>query len=789
MLWDLDWDLIDKHGFNPNVYGAWNTGGNNRALQYVIDGLKFQGCAPGSSSHETRSSRATEALGEARTPARSGRRSPAAVSASAPSRGRPDRDDNSEAFDTASGLPGGLLRRHCDPPDAQHGRSGDGRGDGVRRRGRPRPRHPGQQLPVLAAGRLHHPAHGDTGGGVHHAAAAADPGGDTGQLPALLRPGNGPLHVPVEDAPGVGRHLPRVRPHAGRRRSAPRLLPHPGEPRVRSLGQCARRRRPARRERHHHAAWAGLRDDDERRQRPLLVRAIAEGHVRRQRPRQAGATSPQTQTIDLSRPRTVDFTLPRRSDAFGYTCGLETAPFEQAATIVPITGDDVAGTIDLPFAFTFYGFSYTRAHVCTNGFIELVGPSTTNCSAANAAIPTTGRPNGAIYSFWDDTFVDAQASIRTETKGASPNRRFVIEFRNPHFFEDTSRRVDFNIVLHENGEIVTQYRNLADDGRERGNSATIGIENHTGLDALRVAFNASVLAPRAGGHLDPIPAAAAAARRTRSRAMSVTTQNQPIANATVTIEDTPITPATTDANGFYSFERVPEGTYSTTAESGCKAPRRRSWSCPARRRSTSRSRRLTDSFGYSCERGERRALRRGRHGPRPHGRRRVGPDHAAVPVHALRHDVHGRPCVHERLHRVWARLPASAPLTNAAIPTTGRPNGAIYAYWDDLFVDAEASIRTQLKGTAPNRRFVIEYRNVRYFGDTTRRIDFSLVLDENGQILTQYRNLANDGRERGNSATLGIENAAGDVALRFSFNQALLGVEPAVNTITYRPPA
>ena len=56
ILWDMSWDLVDKHGFNPNVYGAWNTGGNNRALQYVIDGLKMQGCDPAWSSPATRSS-------------------------------------------------------------------------------------------------------------------------------------------------------------------------------------------------------------------------------------------------------------------------------------------------------------------------------------------------------------------------------------------------------------------------------------------------------------------------------------------------------------------------------------------------------------------------------------------------------------------------------------------------------------------------------------------------------------------------------------------------------------
>ena len=82
--------------------------------------------------------------------------------------------------------------------------------------------------------------------------------------------------------------------------------------------------------------------------------------------------------------------------------------------------------------------------------------------------PGTGTPNAAIYSFWDDLFVDATASVRTELLGSAPNRRFVIEWRNVHFFSDTTRRIDVNVVLHENGQILTQYRNLADDGRERG---------------------------------------------------------------------------------------------------------------------------------------------------------------------------------------------------------------------------------------------------------------------------------------------------------------------------------
>jgi hypothetical protein len=47
MLWDMYWNLVAKHGFNPNVYDDWSTGGNNLAIQLVVDGMKFQPCEPG----------------------------------------------------------------------------------------------------------------------------------------------------------------------------------------------------------------------------------------------------------------------------------------------------------------------------------------------------------------------------------------------------------------------------------------------------------------------------------------------------------------------------------------------------------------------------------------------------------------------------------------------------------------------------------------------------------------------------------------------------------------------
>lgn len=45
MLWEMTWDLIAEYGFDDDIYNG--TGGNNIALQLVMDGLKLQPCSPG----------------------------------------------------------------------------------------------------------------------------------------------------------------------------------------------------------------------------------------------------------------------------------------------------------------------------------------------------------------------------------------------------------------------------------------------------------------------------------------------------------------------------------------------------------------------------------------------------------------------------------------------------------------------------------------------------------------------------------------------------------------------
>ena len=115
VLWDVTWDLIDKHGFNPNVYAPWHTGGNNLALQLVIDGLKMQGCGPGFVVGRDAIIAADAALtgGEnACTLWASFARRGLGFSAV---QGTTNRNDNTEAFDTHPACRSDFLNRTAQP--------------------------------------------------------------------------------------------------------------------------------------------------------------------------------------------------------------------------------------------------------------------------------------------------------------------------------------------------------------------------------------------------------------------------------------------------------------------------------------------------------------------------------------------------------------------------------------------------------------------------------------------------------------------------------------------------
>lgn len=125
---------------------------------------------------------------------------------------------------------------------------------------------------------------------------------------------------------------------------------------------------------------------------------------------------------------------------------------------------------------------------------------------------------------------------------------------------------------------------------------------------------------------------------------------------------------------------------------------------------------------------------------------------------------------------------------NTTLPSDGAPRTMIAAYWDDLFVDQFANVRTKSAGSAPNRRFIIEWNNVVYCcnpDNDFRRVSFEIVLLENGRILLQYREIdeffyEETIRERGAGATVGIQNQDGTDGIQRSFNQPYLDNQLAI---------
>jgi subtilisin family serine protease len=203
-----------------------------------------------------------------------------------------------------------------------------------------------------------------------------------------------------------------------------------------------------------------------------------------------GCFEPVTRRLVVDGPETLDFTLPSRSDAHGYFCRPQAPRYVEATTVLPLSGDDATAEVALPFPFIFYGREYTRAFVSTNGLVSFREPASQYLSTP---IPSSGAPNAAIYVLWDDLVVDATASVRVLAQGTAPHRRFVIEWRDVAFTQDLAQRVSFEVILHEDGNVLMQYRGLEGGGLEQGSAATVGLENETGTVALQYASDAPVL--------------------------------------------------------------------------------------------------------------------------------------------------------------------------------------------------------------------------------------------------------------------------------------------------------
>ena len=126
--------------------------------------------------------------------------------------------------------------------------------------------------------------------------------------------------------------------------------------------------------------------------------------------------------------------------------------------------------------------------------------------------------------------------------------------------------------------------------------------------------------------------------------------------------------------------------------------------------------------------------------------------------------------------------------TEAAIPNSAAPNNFIAAFWDDLIVDGTGKILYTTIGAAPNRKLIIQFGNMGFYGFPAFMGTFAVILYESSNIIqVQYRLIVDNTSTRGHggSATIGLENSDGTAGVQYAFH------DPAAVTtgkaISYTP--
>lgn len=257
----------------------------------------------------------------------------------------------------------------------------------------------------------------------------------------------------------------------------------------------------------------------------------------------SGSFSVQVSEGDGSR----NLTLPNRGDRFGTVCRTthDTA-FPSGATKLSTSSDyDGSATVKFPFPVALYGKTYTQAAANVEGYLSF--EQSVNVSA-NRNLPFTGFPNGSLYPFWDNLQLATDSGdMYWSSRGAAPHREIVVEWRNAVPSTARTQKLDFSVVIGEDGTYSFHYRNLIGGDYARGLGATIGAENADGTDALQYSLNQVSVSDGTAVEFTP----------TRSAALTGTVTDgndkKALAGATVTVahDGEPVATGTTGSDGTY----------------------------------------------------------------------------------------------------------------------------------------------------------------------------------------------------------------------------------------------
>ncbi len=165
-----------------------------------------------------------------------------------------------------------------------------------------------------------------------------------------------------------------------------------------------------------------------------------------------------------------------------------------SGTVLPLNdngdGQDASTDVDLPFDFQYYGVTYDRATVCSNGWLAM--GSTWLRTYRNWTIPGAGGPDAMLAVFWDD-LEDTENDIYHYYDEA--NHRWIVEWsrvRNDYGgASETFQAILYDPAHHPtetgDGIIEYQYNDITVTDPVDG-YCTVGIENQDQSDGVLYTF-------------------------------------------------------------------------------------------------------------------------------------------------------------------------------------------------------------------------------------------------------------------------------------------------------------
>ncbi|MBU0675377.1 MAG: hypothetical protein KJ950_12095 [Proteobacteria bacterium] len=193
---------------------------------------------------------------------------------------------------------------------------------------------------------------------------------------------------------------------------------------------------------------------------------------------------------------------PAGAATYAYDDTIVDTPFDPTTTNViwdqtctDFNRDDDKTLVTIGFTFNFAGIDYTQVRIMSNGALHFGADQNFQTDYTNEALPITTTVNGpcaespadrVIAPYWDDLQPGSGGTVRYDTLGSAPNRRFAVSWTGVPLYPNTGSYT-FQVVLYEgSNNILFRYGG----GNTNGSGTTIGVEvNDT--DFTQYSYNTS----------------------------------------------------------------------------------------------------------------------------------------------------------------------------------------------------------------------------------------------------------------------------------------------------------